>query len=154
MRRRTMRAEARRTRAAGTADRKAARGARRAPAWRLANLRRVACGAFVGLTTVLITASAALAAPTGASGASGGPAPGVNLFNGLTGWIRQYGWAGAPLAISIGGLLMTVEHHQQRTGNAIRAKGYIFAAGAGLIVISLAGAGTNALQALIGHAAL
>lgn len=81
---------------------------------------------------------------------SAGTAPGLSMFGGLTNWIGQYGWAGAPLAISLGGLLMTVEHHQQRTGNAIRAKGYIFAAAAGLMVISVAGAGTSALRHLVG----
>jgi hypothetical protein len=104
---------------------------------------------FAAITALLLTAGSAFAA-TGASGASaGGTAPGLSAFTNLTGWVSQYGWAGAPLAISLGGLLMTVEHHQQRTGNAIRAKGYIFAAGAGLIVISLAGALTNAMHAIV-----
>jgi hypothetical protein len=114
-------------------------------------LRALAAALVGSLTLFVLQAGIAFAAQsgaTGATGASGGDAPGVHLFDGLTGWIRQYGWAGAPLAISLGGILMTVEHHQQRTGNAIRAKGYIFAAAAGVIVISLAGTATSALATL------
>jgi len=71
-------------------------------------------------------------------------APGLSVFSGISSWVSQYGLAGAPVAISLGGLLFAVEHHQQRTGNAIRAKGYIFAAAAGLIVISMASTITSA----------
>jgi len=74
---------------------------------------------------------------TGGTGAAGA-APGTAVFSTLNTWIGQYGLAGAPVAVSLGGLLFAVEHHQQRTGNAIRAKGYIFSGCAGLIVISMA----------------
>ena len=85
--------------------------------------------AFIGALTALSGAAPAFADTT---------APGLSVFTGLSSWISQYGIAGAPVAIALGGLLFAVEHHQQRTGNAIRAKGYIFAACAGLIVIGLA----------------
>jgi len=75
-------------------------------------------------------------------------APGLSVFSGVDSWISQYGTAGAPVAVGLGGLLFAVEHHQQRTGNAIRAKGYIFAALAGLIVISLASTIVSATGAL------
>ena len=115
-------------------------------------LRRAAAAAVASLTMLMIAASTALAAPTGGTGNNGsdaGVAPGIGYFKGLTNWVGQYGWAGAPLAISIGGLLMAVEHHQQRTGNAIRAKGYIFAAAAGLIVISLAGTAVGLFKHIV-----
>ena len=86
---------------------------------------------------MVVVLAIAGAAPAFAATASG-TAPGLSVFSGIDSWISQYGTAGAPVAVSLGGLLFAVEHHQQRTGNAIRAKGYIFSAVAGLIVISLA----------------
>ncbi|HTW99456.1 MAG TPA: hypothetical protein VMD59_11795 [Acidimicrobiales bacterium] len=113
-------------------------------------------GGFAALSGLMMSATTAFAVTfTGATGLPGptgaaGDAPGVKAISNLTGWITQYGWAGAPLAISVGGLLMAIEHHQQRTGNAIRAKGYIFAGAAGVIVISLASTATAALKTLAG----
>ncbi len=105
-------------------------------------------GLLSGVLVVVMGVGPALAAsgPSGAS--SAGTAPGLSVFTGLDGWIKAYGLAGAPVAVGLGGLLFAVEHHQQRTGNAVRAKGYIFAACAGLIVISLAGTISGAANLL------
>ncbi len=113
-------------------------------------IHRAMVGLIIAWVTLAFSAGDAFAATTGASGSSAGTAPGLSVFSGLTGWIGQYGWAGLPLAISLGGLLMTVEHHQQRTGNAVRAKGYIFSGAAGFMVISLATAGASAFKHLVG----
>ena len=102
---------------------------------------------LVARQAVIATAFVVLAsaAPAGAS-----TAPGLTVFSNVQDWISQYGWAGLPVAASFGGLMMVIEHHQQRTGNAIRAKGYIFSAAAGCVVISLATAITSGVQALVG----
>jgi len=50
---------------------------------------------------------------------------------------------------SFGGLVMVLEHHQQRTGNAIQAKGYIVKAAIGCIVISLATSIVSGVQSLV-----
>ena len=93
-----------------------------------------------GVVAVLLSCGPAFAATSAA--------PGLAVFSGIDGWISQYGLAGAPVAVGLGGLLFAVEHHQQRTGNAVRAKGYIFAGCARLVVISLASTIVSAVSSL------
>lgn len=119
---------------------------------RVVTLVRLGTAGVLGtLISLLVWSPTAFAAATGATGATGsaaGSAPGLSVFSGINSWIDQYGLAAGAPTMAFGGLMMAVEHHQGRLGNAIRAKGYITSAAAGLIVMGFAPTAVGAVHLL------